>query len=346
MVLQGNMAFAIGCARCGIHNADGYPGTPSTEVIDRGLSQVQDLIKVGWSINEAVAAAVGYGHTLAGEDCVVTMKIPGLFQAGDIFSSAAMVRQERGALIYYIASDFTPSSTRHLVDPRYFFKSCMTPVLEPRNHQEMLEAASIAVKVGREYKTPVVILASGDLCRCEGMVRLNEPERRDPVQMSGDMQDLMNLPAIVRTSYDSCLTQRMPSLAQMAETSPLNKWEKGSGKTGVTTYGVNDSYVREVKQVFVADLDILSLAFTNPLPHRLIRDFCDSITGDIHVFEDGFEYLQAELERMGVRVKGKERFSTVTEWTPSTVARALNYQVTASPISTPPVPRPPMRWTS
>ena len=40
VVMQGNMAFAVGCVRAGIHAADGYPGTPSTEVIDRGLSQV------------------------------------------------------------------------------------------------------------------------------------------------------------------------------------------------------------------------------------------------------------------------------------------------------------------
>ena len=58
-VLQGNMAFAVGIVRGGVHAADGYPGTPSSEVIDRGLSQVQDMIKVGWSVNEAVAAAVG-----------------------------------------------------------------------------------------------------------------------------------------------------------------------------------------------------------------------------------------------------------------------------------------------
>ena len=123
-ILQGNIAFAAGCVRGGIHAADGYPGTPSSEVIDRGLSQVQDMIKVGWSVNEAVASAVGHGHTIAGRDCVVTMKIPGLFQAGDIFTSGALFVQERGALIYYIASDFTPSSTQHTIDPRYLFKSC------------------------------------------------------------------------------------------------------------------------------------------------------------------------------------------------------------------------------
>ena len=143
-VLQGNIAFAVGVVRAGIHSADGYAGTPSTEVIDRGLSQVQDMITVGWSVNEAVAAGVGLGHSLAGRDCVVTMKIPGLYQACDAFTSVSCYMQPKGALIYYIASDFTPSSTQHVIDPRYLFKSCFVPVFEPRTHQEMHEAAGLA----------------------------------------------------------------------------------------------------------------------------------------------------------------------------------------------------------
>ena len=43
------------------HAADGYPGTPSSEVMDGGLSQIQDMIKVGWSVNESVAVGVGFG---------------------------------------------------------------------------------------------------------------------------------------------------------------------------------------------------------------------------------------------------------------------------------------------
>ena len=136
-VLQGNIAFAVGCVRAGIHAADGYPGTPSTEAIDKGLSQAQDRITVGWSVNEAVAVSVGVGHAMAGRDCVVTMKIPGLYQACDAFTSVSCYMQPKGALIYYIASDFTPSSTQHVIDPRYLFKSCFVPVFEPRTHQEM-----------------------------------------------------------------------------------------------------------------------------------------------------------------------------------------------------------------
>ena len=35
LILQGNSAFALGVVHAGYHAADGYPGTPSTEVIDK-----------------------------------------------------------------------------------------------------------------------------------------------------------------------------------------------------------------------------------------------------------------------------------------------------------------------
>ena len=82
-ILQGNAAFALGLVHAGFHSADGYPGTPSTEVIDKSLAYVQDKIKVGWDVSEAVAVGVTLGHAIAGYDAVVTMKIPGVFQAAD-----------------------------------------------------------------------------------------------------------------------------------------------------------------------------------------------------------------------------------------------------------------------
>ena len=341
-VLQGNIAFAAGCVRGGLHAADGYPGTPSSEVIDRGLSQVQDLIKVNWSVNEAVASAVGHGHSMAGRDCVVTMKIPGLYQAGDIFTSGALFVQERGALVYYVASDFTPSSTQHTIDPRYLFKSCFIPVYEPRNHQELHESAALAVAVSRRYKTQVVILVNGNLCHSEGLVHLMPQQQREAVQMPESLKSFNVLPAVARVNYDAVLAQRLPALVEMVEASPLHRWDKGSGKTGLITYGVNDLYVREVKDTYGADLDILSLAFTNPLPMQLIRQFCESIQGDIHIIEDGYRYLQEVLENAGYRVKGKGSYSTLTEWTPTLVAAQLGLITPQPHPVAPPVPRPPV----
>ena len=328
-VLQGNMAFAVGCVRGGLHSADGYPGTPSSEVIDKGLSEVQDLITVGWSVSESVAAGVGIGHSIAGRDCVVTMKIPGLFQAGDIFTSGSVWGHERGALVYYIASDFTPSSTQHIIDPRYLFKSCFVPVLEPRDHQEMHYAAAQAVEIARTYRTQVVVMPSGALCHSEGLVTLMPTQHRDPVAMPDNLRAFNVLPNLTRKYYDDIMDIRMPALTEMVENSPLNRWEKASGARGIVTYGVCDLYVREVMAAYDLDLDVLSLGFSNPLPMNLIRRFCESIKGEVLVIEDGYRFLQEAMEGAGLKVAGKEPFSKITEWSPAQIASRLGLEAPA-----------------
>jgi len=342
LVLQGNIAFAVGCVRSGIHSADGYPGTPSTEVIDRGLSQVQDMINVGWSVNEAVAVGVGFGHTLAGAGVVVTMKIPGLFQAGDLFTSASFFHDKRGALIYYIASDFTPSSTQHVIDPRYLFKTCMVPVIEPRSHQEMMDAPGLAADIGRKYKTPVVILASGGLCHSEGLVRLNDIKKRELLDIPEDLARFNLLPSMARENYDTVMDERMPALEEMVESSSLIQWSKSGGKRGVITYGVTSAYIKEVRDFYNVDMDILSLPMTNPLPMKKIKEFYDSIGGDVYVIEDGYMYIQEAMEREGMKVIGKEKYTKITEWSPTLIAEKMGYDIEHKENKVKPVPRPPM----
>ncbi|MFW5490212.1 MAG: 2-oxoacid:acceptor oxidoreductase family protein [Desulfovibrio sp.] len=341
-VLQGNIAFAVGCVRAGIHCADGYPGTPSSEVIDKGLSQVQDLIDVGWSVSEATAVGVGHGHSLAGRDCVVTMKIPGLMQAGDLVTSASFFTQDRGVLIYYVATDFTPSSTQHVLDPRYLFKSCFLPVFEPRNHQEMHEAASIAVEIGRKFNTGVVILPSGVLCHSEGLVRLMPEQSREPVAMPDNLHAYNCLPPLTRANYNKIMSTRLPAMMEMVEKSPLNHWIKGSGKRGLIVYGPNAMFAKEVKQLYENDLDILSLAFTNPLPINLIREFCGSIEGDVFVIDDGYHFVEEEIRQNGIKVVGKPEFSHETEWSPASIAEFLGYKIVKNGSKTMPPARPPM----
>lgn len=346
-VLQGNMAFAAGCVRAGIHAVDGYPGTPSTEVIDKGLSQVQDCITVGWSVNEAVAAGVGAGHTYAGRDCVVTMKIPGLYQACDIFTSIAPYTARRGALIFYVASDFTPSSTQHVIDPRYLYKSCFVPVFEPRNHQEMHEAAHIAAEVGRTFSTSVVIHASGLLCHSEGLVRLMDKRER-PVAEVAPLPRLNSLPANTRRNYDTLMAERMPELQDMVENSPLNRRLRGAGKRGVITYGGSSLLVEEYRSRHEPDLDVLSIGFSNPLPMQRISEFCKEISGPVFIIEDGYRFVQEACMANGLTVEGKSTHSPLTEWTTEKITAFLGGEK-AKPQgkavacqSVAPVPRPPM----
>ncbi|MCG8529910.1 MAG: 2-oxoacid:acceptor oxidoreductase family protein [Desulfovibrionales bacterium] len=340
-VLQGNIAFATGCVRNGIHAVDGYPGTPSSEVIDKGLSQVQDMITVGWSVSESVALGVGHGHTLTGKDCVVTMKIPGLFQAGDVFTSLATFSVPRGGLVLYVATDFTPSSTQHVIDPHLLYKSSFVPVFEPRNHQELYESSQIAADLARKFNTAVVIQPSGVLCHSEGLVTLGDISTRELSEVA-PMKQLNALPNIARINYDRVMDERMPALTQYIEESPYNIHHKGTGKRGVIAYGVNALYMEEYKELYDNDIDILSLGFTNPLPINKIKEFYASVDGDVFVLDDGYRYLQDECLAAGLQVIGKPAFSKVTEWTPASIAEFLGEHIPSTAIDVPPVPRPPM----
>ncbi|MFH1936803.1 MAG: pyruvate ferredoxin oxidoreductase, partial [Bacteroidota bacterium] len=216
LILQGNTAFALGVIHAGYHAATGYPGTPSTEVIDKSLATVQDKILVGWSVNEAVAVSVGLGHAMAGMDTLVTMKIPGLFQAGDALTTTAFFSVEAGALVILAVTDYIPSSTQHVIDARYFLASTRLPVLEPRDHQEMYDIARIAADMSRQFNTPVVVLASGMLAHSEALIKTHEARVVKQKELPANLKQWMNLPVIARANYNKATTERIPLIQQWA----------------------------------------------------------------------------------------------------------------------------------
>jgi indolepyruvate ferredoxin oxidoreductase alpha subunit len=96
---------------------------------------------VGWSLNEAVAAAVGHGHSRAGARLSGDHEgSPGCTRRGTSSPSGARFVRDRGALIYYIA---TISPLVHPAHPRSALtvQKLLHAVFEPRSHQELHEAA-------------------------------------------------------------------------------------------------------------------------------------------------------------------------------------------------------------
>ena len=63
-LLSGNEAIALGAWEAGVAVGCGYPGTPSTEILE-ALFDYPDLY-CEWSVNEKVALEVGLGAALAG----------------------------------------------------------------------------------------------------------------------------------------------------------------------------------------------------------------------------------------------------------------------------------------
>ncbi len=338
-ILQGNEAFALGVVHAGYHAADGYPGTPSTEVIDKYLSQVQDRLTVGWSVSEAVATAVTVGHAVAGADAVVTMKIPGVFQAGDALTTSAFYTAQAGAFVVYAATDYAPSSTQHVIDARHFFAAARVPVLEPRNHQEMYDIAFIAADISRQFRTQVVVLASGILAHSEGIVTTRAPRTVEKRPLPENLHGWMLMPNIARQNYNTATRERIPAILSWGEENPSVVSEHhGADRFGIVVMGESDIIVREALTAAGKDPSILSMSLAYPVPTGRIAAFAQRVKGPLFVFEDGDRFLEERIRMLGIPVIGKGEHSVITDWSPDMVLEVLARQGITEAIERPPVP--------
>lgn len=346
-ILQGNQAFALGVMHAGYHCVEGYPGTPSTEVIDKSLATVQDKIQVGWDVNEAVAVAVGVGHAIAGHDTLVTMKTPGAFQAGDTITTSAFYHAPAGAFVLFVATDYVPSSTQHVIDLRHFFASSRIPVLEPKNHQDMYEISKHAADISREFNTPVVILANGILCHSDGLITTGESRKVIPRELPENLKGWMGMPNIARAGYNHATQIRIPAVQEWAEKSSLNYSIKGKDDCGIIVAGESEIMLKEALNIAGLNPSVLALGTVYPLPEKLITDFANSIKGKLFIIEDGDKFIQDKISLMGINVIGKEQHSVITDYTPEVILELLSKHidiklpVKTKPSQTAPVMRPP-----
>lgn len=255
------------------------------------------------------------------------MKIPGVFQAADAITTSAFFRAKAGALVIFAATDYTPSSTQHVIDSRYLFASSRLPVLEPRNHQEMYDIAWTAADVSRKFSTPVIVLASGMLSHSEALVRTKEARRVDPVELKDNLHDWMLLPNIARNNYDLATLERIPAIRDWCESSDLVTETPGSDDWGIIVAGASEIVVREALNVASVDPSVISLGMTNPLPEKRVKDFAQQRAGRLLVIEDGHRFLEEKVRLLDVEVTGKGDHSTTTIWTPELVLEFLSQQM-------------------
>ena len=71
--LMGNEAIARGAIAAGVNLVAGYPGTPSTEVLENVAKYRTADTYVEWSVNEKTAMEVAAGAAYAGSRVMVTM---------------------------------------------------------------------------------------------------------------------------------------------------------------------------------------------------------------------------------------------------------------------------------
>jgi len=312
--MMGNEAIARGAIEACVKLVTGYPGTPTSEIIDSlALVAKEAGIYVEWSVNEKVAFEIALGAALSGLRALVTMKAPGINVALDPIMSSAYSGTV-GGLVILVGDDPHPHTTQTEQDSRWLTKMTYLPMIEPSDPQEAKDFLKIAYELSENFEIPVIYRTTTRINHTTADVTLGEviniyreaffkrdPERYVRASMVGNRQRHI------------WLLNTIEKIKQHIERPPFYELiEKDSAQYGIITAGVSYVYVREIIEKHQLDeISVLKLNITNPLPETVISRFLRKYDRVLILEElDPFLELQikelAYREKINVEILGKE----------------------------------------
>lgn len=316
-LLTGNEAIARGAWEAGVRYASAYPGTPSTEILEN-LALYKEDIKAEWATNEKVALEFVIGASFAGARAISAMKHVGVNVAADpLFTNA--YTGVNGGLILVSADEPGQHSSQNEQDNRNYAKFAKIPMFEPADSQEAKDMIKTAFDVSEQYDTPVLFRVTTRLCHSKCIVECEDRKEVNIKEYVKNAEKTVTVPAHAKKLRVK-VEERMIKLAEYSETTPLNFMEINGSKIGVVTSGC--CYVF-AKEVFGEDASYLKLGFTNPLPHKMMKEFASKVD-KIYVVEENDPIIENEFKMLGIDCIGKDVFPYMGEMTSDVIRKALN----------------------
>jgi indolepyruvate ferredoxin oxidoreductase alpha subunit len=307
--------------------ATGYPGTPSTELIEYLARIATKDVHVGWATNEKVALDEGIGASLAGSRALVTMKHVGLNVALDAWMVSPFVGVG-GGLVVFVADDPGMHSSQNEQDTRLLAAFAGVPIFEPADSQEAYDFVRAAFAASEKWDTPCLIRSTTRVSHSRSRVVTGAVQEAPKRQFERQPEKYVMLPGFARKRHVEHLL-RLDLLEQWVESHPFNRVEPRSRSLGVVTAGASYNYVREV----LPGASVLKLGVMFPLPEKMIADFASQVDRLI-VVEELEPYLEDAVRRLGLAVEGKTWFPRAGELSPTAV-RAGSEAAGAIAVSSP-----------
>lgn len=330
-MMNGNEAVARGAFEAGVKVAAGFPGTPSTEVMDYTHHRYPEIY-CEWSTNEKVALEVAIGASFAGNRSLAIMKTVGLHVAADALGGAAG-SQINGGLVLVVGDDVGRIAGDDYNDCRHYGNMFNIPVLEPSDSQEAKDLMVKAFEISEEYSTPVILKITSVICKTTSKVAIDEDytyqsKFRDKYPISFSKVIMTTIMMKAKGSEHPKLTKcfndfvaNMKRLADDSNDSELNRLELNGKKIGIITAGTPYYYAKEV----LPDASFLKLGLVMPLPEKKIRELAEHVE-ELYVIEDGHDLLEKNIKDLGISVIGKElwpKFPVMTRFTPDVIEEKL-----------------------
>lgn len=335
--LTGNQAFGLAALEAGVRVAAGYPGTPSSELIEtiaEKHSQGQARgVHVEWSTNEKAALELLSAASYAGARGVFTCKQVGLNVASDPLMSLNYVGTG-GGLVLFVADDPGPISSQTEQDTRRFATFAKVPVLDPATPDQGYDMMKAAFDLSERYHTPVIVRPTTRICHASTFFDVPDSfEARQPEGFVkddkwvifprraklGHAQINHRLGQISRDfSTDDLLSSFNPSfegglaaaseddLASAGVEAPFAELYT-TPRLGIVAGGISASYVREalsqLEELARAEgfclpaYRFIQVGTPYPFPEDLVADWAQGL-GSVIVFEELDHVLEDEMLKL------------------------------------------------
>ena len=270
---MGNEAIARGAIAAGVRVACGYPGTPSTEVLETAAKCRREDMYVEWSVNEKTAMELAGGAAMCGARTLVTMKQMGLNVAADPLMCLAYLGV-KGGLVVLVADDPGPISSQTEQDSRHFAAFAKVPCLDPSTAQEAYDMVFRAFELSEEYRTPVILRTTTRVSHGYASILVRdevEYERHDAEGFVRDPRRWVIFPGLSRMNHEK-MEIRNRELRDRFSRDPLNLSLEGSLSRGVACGGFSYTYVMESRRDNPS-LPVLKISTPHPFPDALAAEF-------------------------------------------------------------------------
>ena len=332
-VVLGNEAIARGIFEAGINVASGYPGTPSSEIMETlaRIHQFHPNFKIEWSINEAVGFQVALGASMCNARAFACMKHVGLNVAADAFMTATYAGAH-GGFIVLSADDPNCYSSQNEQDNRYYGMHALCPVFEAINIQEAKDVIKYAYDFSEEQQTLVMMRTTTRLNHARGDLVLGEiKEIKDRIfDFDKDRARWTFLPSNARVQRLKQL-ERYEKLKGLSNEFPFTKLDiKDGAKIGLVSSGIPYSYANDalLKLNLQNKISTLKLGMVFPPPENLIKQLFEN-SERIVIIEELEPFIENIVKKLafeyGVRLEiaGKKYFQRNSELNLSLVINGL-----------------------
>ena len=320
-LLMGNEAFAYAALQAGVNVAAGYPGTPSSEVIETiaklRASGVAQGVHVEWSANEKAALELVAGAAYSGARVLFTCKQMGLNVASDPLQCLNYIGV-KGGCVLFVADDPGPISSQTEQDTRRFAAFAKVPVLDPSTPEQGFAMMQAAFELSERSKTPVIVRPTTRVCHASAFFDIPDQTIARAIPEEGFERDARWV-IFPGRSYQAHaeINERLVRIADTfgAEEpyigfNPTEAIASDDAKVGIIAGGVSAAYAREALSMLEASakrqgISLPSISFLQvgtpyPFPQKRVSSFVKPLE-KVLVLEELDYVIEDELAALAGR---------------------------------------------